>query len=156
MPVRTAPRRISQPEVFMNKVLGLIILLGAAMGLSPDLGAQITAPLHDGVERAVGISRPLLQPILDPAFRMSTRNELTVMARQLRRRNETGQALPNPRAFQQFLTESALSGRGGQDPWGGEYYMVLHRDSVVIGSPGPDGIRGTADDLTEGFPLRKR
>jgi hypothetical protein len=140
----------------MNKVLGLIILLGAAMGLSPELGAQITAPLHDGVERAVGISRPLLQPLLDPAFRMSTRNELTVMARQLRRRNETGQPLPDPRTFQKFLTDTNLSGRGGQDPWGRDYYLAIQRDSVLVGSAGPDGVRGTADDLTEGFVMRRR
>jgi hypothetical protein len=140
----------------MNKVLGLIILLGAAMGLSPELGAQITAPLQDGVERAVGISRPLLQPLLDPAFRMSTRNELTVMARQLRRRNETGQPLPDPRTFQKYLMDTNLSGRGGQDPWGGDYYLLIQRDSVVVGSPGPDGVRGTADDLTESFVMRRR
>ncbi len=34
------------------------------------------------------------------------------------------------------------------DPWGHPYYMDTSRDGFTVGSMGPDGTKGTRDDIT--------
>jgi hypothetical protein len=35
-----------------------------------------------------------------------------------------------------------------EDPWGHFYYIETQRDGFTVGSMGPDGKKGTADDIT--------
>jgi hypothetical protein len=36
-----------------------------------------------------------------------------------------------------------------EDPWGNIYYLQVGRRDYTVGSMGPDGVQGTADDITE-------
>jgi len=35
-----------------------------------------------------------------------------------------------------------------EDPWGNQYYLQPGRRDYSVGSMGPDGVRGTEDDVT--------
>ena len=59
--------------------------------------------------------------------------------------DETGK-YPRSKDFGEWLQRHR---RGSEDPWGSIYYFELHPDSFVVGSPGPDAKRRTADDIRQ-------
>jgi hypothetical protein len=52
------------------------------------------------------------------------------------------------------MTELRLlaSDRAPFDPWGGVFELVCEPTQIVVHSPGPDGIFGTADDVARSAP----
>jgi hypothetical protein len=118
----------------VSKVILIVLLL--------VLGVLITPSLR---ERAI----PHVQFALDPVYTWNTRNQLTDMQRFV----ERSRTLPEPRNFSAHLERERGSG-SSTDPWGNPYYLLRTRQTYQIGSPGPDGIAGTADDIvTEPTPV---
>ncbi len=73
---------------------------------------------------------------------------LSVMADQMDIRLERAEGFPD--RFSSWLRRD-YSGVP-EDPWGHEYYLEIERSRYTIGSVGPDGKQGTADDITETRP----
>jgi hypothetical protein len=57
-----------------------------------------------------------------------------------------GRPIPPPRDFLGFIVREDPSG-GGVDPWGNPYYLLSTRSTFQVGSPGPNGEAGDADDI---------
>jgi hypothetical protein len=80
--------------------------------------------------------------------------EMRVIARELRQRGLGFHPLPNPREFARFLDNQRYIPRGALDPWQTPYLLTVTRDSIVVGSAGPDQERGTGDDLRHAVSRR--
>lgn len=92
------------------------------------------------------------KPVLDPYFVMATRSEMEKIAQdlQLYERENFGR-LPDRNGFEEWL-ERNYSGNAGIDSWGAPYEYTLLRESFLLRSLGPDGVRSTEDDLVESRP----
>jgi hypothetical protein len=87
-------------------------------------------------------------PVLNPAFRMATKAEMDKISRDVQVfERETGR-LPDPNNFPQWL-ERRYAGDVAEDSWGNTYVLVVRDRSFDILSMGPDGDRGTPDDILE-------
>ena len=109
------------------------------------------------VAMAVPSSRQRIQdnvftPITDEIGRRLVPRRLRAMGDQLEVRVGRGEGLPQ--SFESWL-RSYYSGPE-VDPWGNPWYLTEGRTSWTVGSMGPDGQRGTADDLTETRQVPRR
>ncbi len=95
-------------------------------------------------------------PVTDRFRAMSVPTALNAIADQLEARMKRGEKLPTSEAWAHWLDKSYTG--VPQDPWGHEFYLLVGRRDFTVGSMGPDGVRGSADDMTETRPLpgRKR
>lgn len=138
----------------MKKLILLLVILAAASATVPALRERVeprVGPVWDyGIRRTGSV----LRKGLDPLHRWYVHQELRGIARELRERELSHQPLPSPGQFGQFMAREHVGGHSGFDPWGVPYFMVLRRDSILIGSAGPDKRRGTGDDLYAGVPRR--
>ncbi|MFO7262275.1 MAG: hypothetical protein DIU52_014065 [bacterium] len=132
----------------MVKKLFLILVFtgGAAMSV-PDLRARARPHLEPAFGDVMDWWAARLEPVTETAWRWSAANELRAALRSLREAAQRGQPLPDPEHFHTYVMQLHLSGRGGRDPWGSPYYLIVTRDSLIGGSAGPDGERDTADDI---------
>jgi hypothetical protein len=106
----------------------------------------IAAALYFPRSRAVVIRYGA--PVLNPAFRMATKSEMGKISRDVQVfERETGR-LPDTNNFPRWL-EGRYAGDAGQDSWGNTYVLVVRERSFDILSLGPDGSRGTPDDIVE-------
>jgi hypothetical protein len=85
-----------------------------------------------------------VRPFLDRAKVKMVPSRLQAMADQLAVRVGRGEGYPNN--WPGWL-ERDYSGVP-EDPWGNVYYLKQNRNGFVVGSNGPDGLPGSADDLT--------
>ena len=107
-----------------------IVLLAVAMAI-PSSRAQIQTRGIDRVTNAIG-SR--LAP-----------GRLNAMADQLDVRLQRAERLPTE-GFENWIR---LDYTGPErDPWGNWWYLQVGRRNYTVGSMGPDGQRGTDDDIT--------
>jgi hypothetical protein len=113
-------------------LLLVILLLGVAMAV-PSTREQIQANAVTPVRDAIG-SR--LVP-----------RRLDAMADQLDARLARADQLPGPDNFSGWLRRDYTGPE--LDPWDNVWYIQIARRSYTVGSMGPDGQRGTADDITE-------
>ena len=110
-------------------ILVLLVVLGAAVAI-PSTRAKIedaAAPLMNSV-------RAKLVP-----------RRLEALADQLESRMARGQGVPA--SWEGWLRRD-FSGPE-LDPWGNQWFMETGRQGITVGSMGPDGARGTDDDITE-------
>lgn len=113
----------------MKKViLFLIVIIGLA-SLEPRSRAQMMK---------------LVRPVTEAVHRRSAERALKRIATDVQETAAQTGHYPQPHAFGQWLTQAR---RSAQDPWGSGYYLEVFPDSFVVGSPGPDARRRTADDL---------
>jgi hypothetical protein len=84
---------------------------------------------------------------------LQTRVELGTYARALANDRQIFEAaIPSPSAFSDWLRTSVSHADGRPpelDQWGKAYRLDALEDGFVISSDGPDGVRGTEDDLVE-------
>lgn len=121
----------------MGRVL-LVLLIAAAALASPDVRGRL---------------KPHVQPALDPVYEWSARSKVREIVRMIQTERAAGRAAPTPKTFTDFL-EKQYPGAGALDPWGSPFYLRKGRAETVVGSPGKDGARGTADDILEPLPAR--
>ncbi|HEY8468715.1 MAG TPA: hypothetical protein VIL18_03685 [Longimicrobiales bacterium] len=138
----------------VKKIFLVLVVLGAAMMTVPALRAWARPHLEPAFGDVMNWWSAHLRPLVDPALRWSATNELRSVLRSLRETWQMGQPLPNPSEFPAYVRQRHLSGRGGNDPWGTPYYLVVKEDSLIAGSAGPDRERGTADDVLVSVRLR--
>lgn len=69
---------------------------------------------------------------------------LRVMSDQLDARLRRAEGLPG--VFEGWLSRDFTG--SVEDPWGNPYYLEANRRDYYVGSRGPDGQQGTADDIT--------
>jgi len=120
--------------------LVLLVILGFVVAMYfPDSRAAL-------VERA--------GPVIDPVLEMSTEREMNRIANDLKTyQRENFERLPSERQFRVWV-EDQYSGNGGLDAWGSAYEYRLERDVLELRSFGPDGLRGTTDDIVMTRPRR--
>ncbi len=120
----------------MLKKLFTLVVLALAVGMVvPKTRAAMTEkarPLLDGLKSKIVPSR------------------LEAMSSQLTARVNRGEGLPSN--FDGWLRREFTS--SPEDPWGNLYYFESHRSGFLVGSMGPDGQRGTPDDITREQRLR--
>lgn len=136
----------------LKKLFILSVVVAVVVGAVPDLRVRAKPYYEPVLDRAGTLLQPLISRMLNPVFRWSTRSEEEHYLVILRNRVNLGEPLPKPREFQNFLSQESNSGRNGRDPWGSAYFLTLRRDSIQVGSPGPDGVRGTDDDILSAVP----
>jgi hypothetical protein len=86
----------------------------------------------------------LVEPSQEGAARTKARHLLRMLIADLRQ----GRPLPDRNDFDQWVRSRTNEDEPTRDPWGSLYYFDRRRDgTVVVGSPGPDRTRGTADDI---------
>ena len=105
----------------------------------------LVAALYFPESRAVVLEAAT--PVLTPLRRWQTQHEMDEVAREIRNheRENYGQ-LPAARGFPRWVG-SRLGADGSSDSWGGEYALLVQRDSFVVVSWGPDGLPRTPDDM---------
>lgn len=129
-------------------VVIFILILGAAFGV-PSIRARISPPLLPVLEKLGPVGDKLQAPVK----KWAASNEAHVLLRRLAADYAQNRTLPSPLRFQIWIKQNTKSGKGGMDPWGRPYYMIHRAHELVVGSPGPDRIRDTADDVRAKAPL---
>ena len=115
----------------VKRLLILVLLAFAVVMAVPSLRAQFIAIAITPVKDRIGVA---IAP-----------KSLKAMADQIDVR--VGRAEGLPPAFNSWLRRD-FSG-SETDPWGHSWYLKAGRTTYTVGSMGPDGVEGTADDLTE-------
>jgi hypothetical protein len=119
----------------MSRILLVLVLaLGAVL---------IVPPLR---ERA----QPQIEWALTPVYRWQTKNRVNELRRVLAREHSQGASLPRPRDFHTFLSQRE-GAEAALDTWGQPFYLEVTRQGFRIGSPGPDRVQGTPDDIYSTF-----
>lgn len=126
----------------MKKWVLLAALVAMTSGAVPSLRDRAEPVLSYGIS---GFDTAVSW-FADSVFRWSVNNELTTILDRLEKHAATGEPLPRPDGFPAFLRRNRMA--GSIDPWGAAYYLEVRAETVVVGSAGPDGERGTDDDLT--------
>ena len=85
-------------------------------------------------------------PVLQPVLIWSAEREMEELSRSVRREARETYQLPQTRAWRAWLVAN-FTGDGATDPWGKTYSYQAWADSFAIRSDGPDGERGSGDDL---------
>lgn len=112
----------------MGKLI-MILIVALAIGMS--------------VPRTRAMIEGEVKPLVDHFKVKITNGRLKAMADELAVRLNRGEGYP---ANWSGWLEMDFSG-DPIDLWGHQYYMTSSPDGFTVGSDGPDGIRGTADDL---------
>ena len=112
----------------MGKLI-MILILALAIGMSvPKTRAMIEGEV---------------KPVVDRYKVKITRSRLKAMADELAVQVNRGEGYPpNWPAW----LEMDFSG-DPMDEWGHQYYMTHTTEGFTVGSDGPDGMQGTADDI---------
>ena len=109
-----------------------------------------------GIGMAVPKTRKMMEdrarPVLDHFKAKLVPSRLGAMADELGVRVSRGEGYPP--SWSLWL-EKDFTGNP-EDPWKHEYYLKQDRDGFTVGSMGPDGIQGNADDITVTKSLRRR
>jgi len=116
-------------------ILILLFLFGAALYF-PQTRPAIVNTLE-----------PILRPVVNPALRWQTRNEMNRIARELGGMHRRGEDLPAPGDGFQYWVGRTFQGGSSQDGWGNSYILRAWPDSLGIVSKGPDQELDTSDDL---------
>ncbi len=127
----------------MGKLI-LALILALALGLSfPSSRAVI-------VERA--------EPMLTPAYRWVTVQELNQIVDDLERHQDIRGPLPSGRGeFDAWLNQRYPQPRSRHDAWGTRYQLRVVGERFQVISAGPDGVFDTEDDvIREGQRIPRR
>jgi hypothetical protein len=117
----------------MRKLLLLLVIV---------IGVAVAVP--EARDRLVDRSRPLL----NPAYRWMTVQQLNQMVMDLEFHQETRGPLPTGRGeFDQWMNRRYPQERTRRDAWGTRYQLEVTADGFRVRSAGADGVFGTDDDV---------
>lgn len=129
--------------------LVVVVLLGFAWGYPPTR-AHMLYRAQPALEKL----GPVGDRIILPVQRYSTKQELDFILDQISLARTEGKETPDAKTFQSWLSRRVLTKNRGKDPWGHSYYLVRpSTGTITVGSVGPDGELGTADDLRMTMPF---
>jgi hypothetical protein len=89
------------------------------------------------------LGQRLIAPSQEGAARQKGRHLLRLLIIELRQ----GRPLPEPRGFEEWARQRLNDPEAARDPWGAAYWYEREHNRITVGSRGPDGQRGTADDI---------
>lgn len=131
----------------VKKLILLLVVFAVASATVPALRERVeprVVPVWDtGLRRL----EPVIELAMVPVHRWLAQHEAQSIARMLHSRAGASDRLPLPSDFPDYLRRNWRGGKQGRDPWGNWYYLVVSRDSITVGSAGPDGERNTEDDI---------
>jgi hypothetical protein len=107
-----------------------------------SLGFVTALYFPDSREMMIDKAMPVLQPMLF----WNAEREIEELSRAVRREQRTTYRLPPTRQWSAWLATNFM-GDTATDPWGTTYSYQAWPDSFAIRSDGPDGERGSHDDL---------
>ncbi len=145
--VHEADGPVHQARDDVKKLFVLLFLFAAASATVPALRERVeprVVPVWDSGLRRLD---PVIEWAMVPVHRWAAEHEAQAIARMIRSRAERSGNLPLPSEFPDYLRRNWRGGKQGRDPWGNWYYLVVSRDSITVGSAGPDGERNTEDDI---------
>lgn len=136
----------------MKKLILVLVVVAAATGTVPQLRERVEPVVGPAIDTATRAASATMTLVANSIFRWTVQRELRLILDQLELHLAGGQRLPPPDEFPAFLRRNRMG--GSIDPWGGEYYLMLARDSIIVGSAGPDGEPGSEDDLRATMPWK--
>jgi len=125
----------------MKKILIAVILLAFIWAI-PSVRTKVGAKAVPVLERL----GPVGAALLNPTRRYATQNEVVGIARLIKDDQQEGRPLPVDN-FTEWLRRRIVH-EDGKDVWGNPFWIRLTGITVQVGSNGPDGKRGTPDDVT--------
>jgi hypothetical protein len=131
----------------MRKVIAAVLLLAvvwAVPGGKARVSAFALASLEPLGPRGETVAAPLRQGV--------ARARVAGIVRAVAADYEKTRMLPEPRDFSRWLNVR-FKGERDADPWGNPFWMERTRHQITVGSSGPDGRRGTPDDVTQSIPF---
>lgn len=129
------------------RMLVAAVMLLAVIWAVPGARAQISAAALPALDRMGPAGEFLGEPMRRAVAKSRAARILRVMASDY----ATGQPLPQEQEFGRWF-ETRLPDLDRTDPWGNSYWFQRTRDTLTVGSSGPDGRRGTDDDITHDLP----
>ena len=132
----------------MKKVLAFLLVLAVIWAI-PPVRAALMEKLHP-VFAKLG---PVGEKAATPMRRYTARTQINAVLTNLKQRSEEGRQVPTVQEFPRFLRDHPPSDKRDLDPWGTAYFMSKTGRTITIGSAGPDGVRGNADDITKSATL---
>src|SRR2546430_11553049 len=126
-------------------ILILLVVIGAVMTI-PALRQRASVVFAPVIEKCA----PHLSGVTDPLKKVKTGDKESEILGALKQEHIQGRQLPED-DFAGWLKAHQFEADG----WGSQYYMLQRNDSLFVGSPGPDGKRGTPDDVTSGMPWER-
>jgi hypothetical protein len=125
----------------MRILIAVIVILAVIWAIEP---ARL---------RVAGAAMPVLEALgpvgefaLRPARRMGAKNQARQITRTITIERNEGREVPDARSFDRWLTRRMPEDR--LDPWGNAYWLDRRTNTLTVGSSGPDGERGTDDDIS--------
>lgn len=127
----------------MRKILFAIVVL-AAIWAWPAGRTKLVHVLHPILTHLGPVSDKLETPMK----KFQAKTEVKAITSGIEHAREEGKDLPDLRTFSAWLRAHPLFDNKDMDPWGNAYYLKGNHPTLMIGSNGPDGVRGNADDIT--------
>lgn len=124
----------------MKRTFVILVLLLGAWTYEPAR-ERTYLPLYDRAS-------PLLHKLIEPSQEGAARQKGRQLLRLLVIERNQGRPLPEPHDFARWVNHRMNASDGATDPWGRSYYFQRQGGRIVVGSPGPDGLVGTNDDIT--------
>lgn len=131
----------------MKKALIVVVALAIVFAI-PDLRNRVGTAALPLLERL----GPVGQRMADPFREVSARNEIKFFIRILTDDYADSRPIPDDQTFLQWI-DRRMPQETGIDPWDNPYWMRRRDRSIIIGSSGADGVRGTDDDVFERLNL---
>jgi hypothetical protein len=127
----------------MRKAIIAVVILALIWAI-PGARTHLVASVHPVLERLGPGAEFMIRPARREAAKKQMNSILRVVASDL---NE-GREVPSDSRFQAWLTQR-MPELNGRDPWGSHYWLTRAGTELTVGSNGPDGRRGTEDDLSQ-------
>jgi hypothetical protein len=127
----------------LKKIIFAIVIL-AAIWAWPEGRAKLTHFMHPVLTKL----GPVGARIESPIRKYTAKTEVQGIVAAIMHAHQEGKDIPENRTFANWLRAHPVSDRKDIDPWGNGYYMIGSEKQIVVGSCGPDGVRGNADDIT--------
>ncbi len=130
----------------MKKIVFLVVIAIGATTSVPALRSRAAATLGPTLG-------PYLDRVLNPIrVNLAERREEMLLQR-LRDVRRGGTENPKPEEFPAWVKTWVADPNAYLDPWHRAYQLLVREDSVFVVSMGPDGKRGTEDDIKAGIPV---
>jgi hypothetical protein len=125
----------------MRKI-GIAFVVLAVIWAIPGARTQVVATAHPTLERL----GPRAEFVIRPARREAAKKQMKAILRVAVADQGSGIGVPVGNGFQEWM-RLRIPELSGLDPWGGAYWMTSGAETLTVHSSGPDGVRGTEDDL---------
>ena len=132
----------------MKKFLAFLLVFAVIWAI-PPVRASLIEKLHPLFAKL----GPVGERAATPMRNYTARTQINAVLTNIKQRSEEGRQVPTAQGFERWLREHPPSDKKEMDPWGHPYFMTKTSRTYTIGSAGPDGVRGNADDVIKSVTL---